>query len=128
MKKVARVLGCCTPHCLFYKRGFGSSSKYQIPDSPYYYSGKAVPRTLRSLLLTQDELSQRYSELSIPYITFQAGVDKQVDTFAALDLEEQSPSPDKTTVYCEEAWHFLIYEKDIEGITEQTAMWLKQRI
>jgi len=71
-----------------------------IKNDPYFYKGKIVLGSIRVLLNSVDEISRLYNLFNIPYITFQAGVDKSVDTFAALDLEELSPSNDKTTIYC----------------------------
>lgn len=69
-----------------------------------------------------------FDKFSSPYIVFQPGVEKYIDVFASLDLEEASPSKDKTTVYCENMWHAAFYEEEICGIAWQTAQWLKARI
>jgi len=38
------------------------------------------------VLNAMDEVSMLYSKFTLPYILFQAGVDKLVDLFAPLDL------------------------------------------
>lgn len=60
-----------------------------------------------------DGISTEYHLLKSPYICFQGGTDKSTDPFAPLDLEEQSPSPDKTTLYSEEMWHLVYGEMEI---------------
>lgn len=60
-----------------------------------------------------DEISNEYHLLKSPYICFQGGTDKFVDPFAPLDLEEQSPSTDKTTLYSEDMWHSVYSEIEI---------------
>ena len=73
-------------------------------------------------------MSELYEQLKTPYITFQAGVDKLVDSFAGLDLEEVSPSPDKTTIFCETMWHAVYQEEEVEGVAAIAADWLKKRL
>lgn len=66
---------------------------------------------MRTVLNAMDEVSQLFKDFSSPYILFQAGVDKMVDPFAPLDLEEICQSKDKTTVYCEDMWHSVFAEE-----------------
>lgn len=99
-----------------------------ILNDPYIYKDGVVPGSVRSVLNAMDEVSQLFPKLAVPYIIFQSGVEKMVDPFAALDLEEESPSTDKTTVYCEKMWHSVFGEEEIEGIAWQTGEWLNQRI
>ena len=93
----------------------------RIKNDPYYYNDGLVPGSVRTILNSMDEISQQFKELKTPYIIFQAGVDKMVDPFAPLDLEESCQSPDKTTIYCENMWHSVLAEEEIEGIAWKTA-------
>ena len=132
LKILGKLMGVITPRWLLVRGATNESSKYNseqiIKNDPLFYLGPVVPRSARTVLNAMDEVSHMYDQLTVPYITFQAGLDKLVDTFAALDLEEQSPSKDKTTVYCETAWHFLAIEEEIKGIALQTSYWLNYRI
>jgi acylglycerol lipase len=56
------------------------------------------------------QLEPTFSEFTAPYILFQGGVDKIVDVFGPLDLEEKCKSKDKTTIYCENMWHDAMNE------------------
>lgn len=67
-----------------------------------------MPGSVRTVLNAMDEVSELYTLMKTPYITFQAGTEKLVDTFAGLDLEEISPSPDKTTIFIETMWHAVL--------------------
>lgn len=62
------------------------------------------------------------------YILFQGGMDKLVDVFAPLDLEKESQSKDKTTIYMKDMWHSVFYEEEIKHIVEITIDWLSKRI
>lgn len=46
--------------------------------------------------------------MQTPYLCIQGGVDKSVDLFAPLDLEKESISKDKTTIYYKELWHDIL--------------------
>lgn len=48
--------------------------------------------------------------MSVPYLCIQGGVDKSVDMFAPLDLEKESPSKDKTTIYFRDVWHDVLVD------------------
>ena len=66
-----------------------------------------VPQSVRTIFEAFDSICTQYHLLTTPYILFQGGVDKMIDPFAPLDLEELSPGKDKTTLYCEGMWHAL---------------------
>ena len=59
-----------------------------------------VPGSVRNVLNGINEVSSSFELFKTPYIVFEGLVDKIVDLFAPLDLEELSASEDKTTVYC----------------------------
>ncbi len=46
--------------------------------------------------------------MKTPYLCIQGGMDINVDLFAPLDLEKQSISTDKTTIYYKEVWHDIL--------------------
>ena len=56
-------------------------------------------------------MNEQYKNLNVPYILFQAGVEKMVDPFAPLDLEDDCKTQDKTTIYCEKMWHAVMGEE-----------------
>ena len=132
LKKIGKMIGWMMPRYKMVDQDFSDGTSYNtnktIEDDPLFYTGQNVAGSVRTVLNAMEEISQQYSQLSHPYITFQAGVDKFVDTFAGLDLEKESPSPDKTTVYCTEGWHVLLADLTGEGITRMVGEWLKQRI
>lgn len=66
--------------------------------------------------------------MSVPYLCIQGGVDKSVDMFAPLDLEKESPSKDKTTIYFRDVWHDILVDEEIKDIAMIVAKWIKQRI
>lgn len=47
-----------------------------------------MPATVRTTLLIGDELSQQFGLFTSPFILIQSGIDKSIDQFAAVDLEE----------------------------------------
>lgn len=69
------------------------------------YNDGIVPHTATAVINAMDELSSALSKIIVPFIIFQGTDDKLVDLFGPLDLEEQSPSKDKTTVYFRGMWH-----------------------
>lgn len=105
------------PRTKFIPQSFGGSTKYvnkqTVLDDPYYYKDKIVFGSIRAVLAGIEEVSQMFHLFDCPYIIFQAGVDKSVDLFAGLDLEEMSPSKDKKTVYCPKMWHAAFSEEEI---------------
>ena len=97
------------------KDKFDSGTKYnqreRIEADPHVYNDGAVPGSIRTILNAMDDVSGLFSELVTPYILFQAGVEKMVDPFAPLELEEVCKTKDKTTVYCEYMWHAVMGEE-----------------
>jgi acylglycerol lipase len=71
------------------------------------YNDGAIPHSGNAIFEGINSISTQYHLLTTPYILFQGGVDKMIDPFAPLDLEETSPGKDKTTLYCEGMWHAL---------------------
>jgi esterase/lipase len=103
-KKFGKMLGFLCPRARLFKDKFDSGTKFnqkeRIEADPYVYNDGAVPGSIRTVLNAMDEVSEQFKQLTVPYIIFQSGVEKMVDPFAALDLEEMSQTKDKTTIYC----------------------------
>ncbi len=104
LKKIGKFIGFICPRVRLFSGTTEDSTKYnqdeRINNDPYFYKDGLVPGSVRTILNAMDEVSQLFKDFKIPYIMFQAGVDKMVDPFAPLDLEESCQSVDKTTVYC----------------------------
>lgn len=75
-----------------------------------------------------EELEKKYEKFNHPFILIQSGVDKMVDPFLALDLEEQCSSKDKTVIYCKDMWHAIFGEEEIEDIVPIVSNWLEKRL
>lgn len=90
-KKFGKMVGCLCPRARLMKDKFDSGTKYnqkeRIEADPHVYNDGAVPGSIRTILNAMDDVSERYTQMSIPYIVFQAGVEKMVDPFGPLDLE-----------------------------------------
>jgi alpha-beta hydrolase superfamily lysophospholipase len=114
-KKFGKMLGFICPRVRLFKDKFDSGTKYnqkeRIEKDPYVYNDGAVPGSIRTILNAMDEVSLLYKQLNTPYILFQAGVEKLVDPFAPLDLEDECQVKDKTTLYCENMWHAVMGEE-----------------
>ena len=54
-----------------------------------------------------EQVQNSYDKLELPYIVIQGAVDKLADPFAPIDLENKSPSKDKTTIIAKEMWHTI---------------------
>lgn len=85
----------------------------EILSDELIYNDGNIPHSYNAAMNAMDEIGTEYGLLKSPYICFQGGIDKFVDPFAPLDLEEQSPSLDKTTLYSEDMWHSLYGELEI---------------
>lgn len=92
------------------------------------YNGKHVFATANGVLKGMQLACVNYSKLETPYIMFQGGVDKYIDPFAAIDLERESQSKDKTTIIYKDMWHEIHHEAEYEEICEMSASWLKERL
>lgn len=114
MKKVGKLLGYLAPKLKLAQQSFTSTTKYDteklVKSNPFIYNDRHVPGSIRVALNAMEEIENLYSHFICPYIVFQGGVDKAVDLFAALDLEKQSKSKDKTTVYIKTMWHSVFFE------------------
>jgi esterase/lipase len=66
--------------------------------------------------------------ITTPFLCLAAGVEKLVDPFAALELGERSRAEDKRVVYCEDMWHVMTEEEQIDGVGWHCAHWLKERL
>lgn len=112
---LGKFLACLLPPVrLFsdkeFKQGTRYNNKEELLTDPLNYNDGTVPHTGIAVYNGMKEISAEYHLLNTPYILFQGGTDKLVDPFAPLDLEEASPSRDKTTLYCEEMWHAVYIE------------------
>jgi alpha-beta hydrolase superfamily lysophospholipase len=92
------------------------------------YGGNHVFATTKAVLEGMKEASMNFKKLSTPYIIFQGGVDKYIDPFAAIDLERESQTQDKTTVIYKDMWHEVHHEAEYEEICQMSADWLNPRL
>jgi acylglycerol lipase len=97
-------------------------------EDPLNYTGRHVSGTAMEIVNTMRNIRKNYNRLETPYLLFQGGRDKVVDPFACVDLENESPSKDKTTVIYKEMWHEIPYEPEYEEICHLSAKWLKLRV
>ena len=58
----------------------------------------------------------------------QSGIDKAIDVFGPIDLEKESPSKDKTTIYVKDMWHLVFVEKEMPEISLIVADWVRERM
>ena len=131
MKKVAKCIGYLFPTMSTVEQSYGTGTKYDLTEiiksDPHNYTGKVIPGTVRTILNAMEEVEKMYKLLEVPYIVFQGGVDKLVDPFAPLDLEKQSLSKDKTTIYIKGMWHSVFAEPETADILEITSDWINDR-
>jgi hypothetical protein len=111
-KYLGRFLSCVLPPVRLcrekdFKVGNRFNNNEEILADPLIYNDGIIPHSGIAVLNGMKEVSTEYHLLITPYILFQGGTDKAVDPFAALDLEDVSPSKDKTTLYYEKMWHAI---------------------
>jgi hypothetical protein len=73
------------------------------------YTGQFVAGSVRAVYKGMEEAESLFSAFSLPYLVVQSGIEKVIDPFAVLDLEERSPSPDKTSIFIPTMWHALFF-------------------
>ena len=110
MPGLAKVLTFILPPVrLFKESDFKMGSRYNNKEAmladKLNYNGGQVPHTAATVIHTMDELNKVLHKVTVPYIAFQGTGDKMVDLFGPLELEEQSASRDKTTIYLRGMWH-----------------------
>ena len=66
--------------------------------------------------------------MHLPYLVVQSGSDKIVDPFACLDLEEVSPSKDKTTVIIGDMWHAVWFDDHVYDVIQIVEEWILERV
>lgn len=86
-----------------------SDTKYnqieRVKNDKNNYLDGFLSLTAYNVYMCMLDAEDKYKNLSTPYIIFQGGIDKIVDPFGPLELEEKCKSKDKTTIYCEHMWH-----------------------
>lgn len=110
----------------------GLGTKYNLKDKflndPYIFTEAIMPGTIRATMNAANEIYASFEKVTTPFLCLAAGVEKLLDPFAALDLEERSPAEDKRVIYCEEMWHVVTEEADVVGLAWHCAEWLKERV
>lgn len=106
-------MGFLFPKLKILSQTYTSGTKYKldhlITGDECNYTDKVVPGSIRVVLNAMGVVENEYSKLETPYLLFQSGVDKLVDPFAPLDLENECKTADKTTIYCRDMWHSVFY-------------------
>ena len=69
------------------------------------YHGPHVFGTVNAVVEGMKWIPKNFSKLETSYILFQGGIDKYVDLFAPIDMEKESLTKDKTTVFYRNMWH-----------------------
>ena len=105
-------MGCLCPTFKIIPQDFIGFTRYEnfefMKQEKGRYIGPHPPGTAYSILKEMDSCDQDFNKMQISYLCVQGGVDKSVDLFAPLDLEKESISKDKTTIYYKEMWHDVL--------------------
>ena len=78
--------------------------------------------------MAMGHLRKKYCKFITPYLCVQSASDKLVDPFACLDLEEQSPGKDKTTVIIYDMWHAIWLDDHVYDVIQIVEEWLEERV
>lgn len=128
LKKMTILLSMAFPKVQLLKSKGRNASKYKLDEisknDPYLYHGRLWVKTVQQILFAMGKTKKMYKQLTTPYLLVQSGCDKLVDPFACLDLEQQSPSKDKTTVIINDMWHAVWFDDHVYDVIKIIDEWL----
>lgn len=132
MKKLTLLLSTIFPYQQLVKQTGRNGTRYRLDhysqNDPHLYHGRLYPKTVQQILLAMGQTKRKFSKFITPYLCVQSGCDKLVDPFACLDLQEQSPCTDKTTVIIYDMWHAIWLDDHVYDVIHIMEEWLDERV
>ncbi|GJQ13490.1 hypothetical protein GpartN1_g5281.t1 [Galdieria partita] len=91
------------------------------------YHGKLRARVGEQFVKTYDELSEKATNFTIPFIMYYGSEDTLVDPKGMQSFFDKAASRDKKVVPLEGRWHILHHEPGKELVREQFLQWIEER-
>ncbi|EME28857.1 acylglycerol lipase [Galdieria sulphuraria] len=91
------------------------------------YHGKLRARVGEQFMKTYDELSEKATLFSVPFIMYYGSEDTLVDPKGMQSFFDKVASSDKKVVLLEGRWHILHHEPGKESVRQQFLQWMEER-